>query len=116
MARQYEFRHIPALHQKYLERGTNTFGCLTPKQLQVAKELSHGLKVKDIAIKYNLSIKTVERHKYDIYFKLNPGNVAMLTRRYIYEFEIPAMVTSASSQESPKLDESIDKTLLDEKR
>lgn len=66
-----------------LERGDSAnigFRDLSPRQREVLQLLAEGNNVKDIAVKLNLSTKTVESHKYSIMAKLNAHNLADLTK------------------------------------
>ena len=51
---------------------------LTARELQVAEEISRGLTSKKIAEKLNLSVKTVDVHRYKVLKKLKLPNMAAL--------------------------------------
>lgn len=69
-------------HQKNC-RYVQGIGGLTPAERNVAFRMSRGLTVKEIASELNLSPKTIEAHKYNLYRKLNIHNVATLTRMVV---------------------------------
>ncbi len=47
---------------------------LTEKELEVIKFIKEGLSSKDLAAKWNVSVKTIETHRYNILKKLNQKN------------------------------------------
>jgi DNA-binding NarL/FixJ family response regulator len=53
---------------------------LTPREVEVAREFTNGLTVREIAVKLNISIKTVESHKKMVYRKLLISDLANLTK------------------------------------
>jgi two-component system, NarL family, response regulator NreC len=53
---------------------------LTPRQREVLRLLAEGHRVKEIAARLGLSIRTVETHKYEIMHLLEIDNVVDLTR------------------------------------
>jgi DNA-binding NarL/FixJ family response regulator len=59
--------------------GANNLGNLTDRELQVLQLLGAGIKTRAIAVKLNLSIKTVETHRENIKHKLGlPDSTALL--------------------------------------
>lgn len=51
---------------------------LTPREFQIATLRANGLKLKEIAIKLNISYSTVSNHLYFVYDKLGVHNVGQL--------------------------------------
>lgn len=51
---------------------------LSKRELEIAKLIKEGLKSKDIAAELNISLKTVEVHRYNVLKKLNLKNTAAL--------------------------------------
>lgn len=49
-------------------------GQLTDKELSVIKGIKQGLSSKELAVKLNVSVKTIETHRYNILKKLNQKN------------------------------------------
>jgi len=62
------------------ERFKPRLGTLTPRERETLKFLAEGLSVKEIAVKLQLSTKTVEAHKFNLMRKLNIHNKAHLVR------------------------------------
>ncbi len=58
----------------------NGFRDLSLREREVLQLLAEGNSVKEIALKLNLSPKTVEAHKYNIMSKLDAHNLADLTK------------------------------------
>ncbi len=56
------------------------FATLTPREREVLKVLAEGNSVKDVACDLNLSVKTVEAHKFNLMRKLNIHNKAQLVQ------------------------------------
>lgn len=56
------------------------FGTLTRRELEILKILAEGSSVKEIASALNLSIKTVEAHKFNLMRKLDIHNKAQLVQ------------------------------------
>ena len=56
------------------------FGNLTKRELEILKMLAEGKSVKDIAGAFELSVKTVEAHKFNLMRKLNIHNKAQLVQ------------------------------------
>jgi two-component system, NarL family, response regulator NreC len=54
------------------------FGTLTKRELEILKLLAEGLSVKEIAASFDLSVKTVEAHKFNLMRKLDIHNKAQL--------------------------------------
>jgi DNA-binding NarL/FixJ family response regulator len=49
-------------------------GALTDKELEVLRYIKEGLSSKELAIKWEVSVKTIETHRYNILKKLNQKN------------------------------------------
>ncbi|HXE31775.1 MAG TPA: response regulator transcription factor [Terriglobales bacterium] len=62
------------------ERFKPRLGTLTPRERETLKFLAEGLSVKEIAVKLQLSTKTVEAHKFNLMRKLDIHNKAHLVR------------------------------------
>jgi DNA-binding NarL/FixJ family response regulator len=58
---------------------------LTPKEKEVLQLIAEGKLTKEIAFDLNLSVKTVEKHRYNIMDKLKIHSVAELTKFAIIE-------------------------------
>ncbi|XOV93496.1 MAG: response regulator [Bacteroidota bacterium] len=56
---------------------------LTKRELEVLKLLVSGLRNKDIAEELNLSVRTIDTHRFNIMKKLNVGNAAELVQKAI---------------------------------
>jgi len=54
------------------------FGTLTKREREILKLLAEGLSVKEIAASFDLSVKTVEAHKFNLMRKLDIHNKAQL--------------------------------------
>ena len=64
---------------KHSVRGSR-FGSLTRRELETLKLLAEGRTVKEIAGEFNLSIKTVEAHKFNLMQRLDIHNKAQLVQ------------------------------------
>jgi RNA polymerase sigma factor (sigma-70 family) len=53
---------------------------LTPREREILKLLAEGLSVKEIAVRLNLSVKTIEAHKFNLMRKLDIHNKAQLVQ------------------------------------
>ncbi|MEZ5397300.1 MAG: response regulator transcription factor [Bryobacterales bacterium] len=56
------------------------FATLTPRRKEILKFLAEGQSVKEIAQHLNLSVKTVEAHKFNLMRKLDIHNKAQLVQ------------------------------------
>jgi two-component system response regulator NreC len=56
------------------------FGTLTNRELEILKMLAEGRSVKEIATSFELSVKTVEAHKFNLMRKLDIHNKAQLVQ------------------------------------
>jgi two-component system response regulator NreC len=56
------------------------FGTLTKREREILKMLAEGMSVKEIATGFDLSVKTVEAHKFNLMRKLNIHNKAQLVQ------------------------------------
>lgn len=61
-------------------RPKTRYDCLTPREREVLKLLAEGSSVKDIAARLNLSIKTVDVHKYNLMRKIDVHDRAELIK------------------------------------
>jgi DNA-binding NarL/FixJ family response regulator len=68
------------------ERATHTaYDSLTPREREVFQLLAEGGATKQIADRLNVSVKTVDTHRYQIFKKLNLRGIADLTRYALKE-------------------------------
>jgi len=72
---------------------TPRFATLTPREKEVLKILAEGKSVKEIAGDLNLSVKTVEAHKFNLMRKLDIHNKAQLVQYAIQKkiIKIPSL-------------------------
>jgi two-component system response regulator NreC len=70
------------------------FATLTPREKEVLKMLAEGNSVKEVACQLNLSVKTVEAHKFNLMRKLDIHNKAQLVQYAIQKkvIKLPALV------------------------
>ncbi len=70
------------------------FATLTPREKEVLKMLAEGNSVKEVACQLNLSVKTVEAHKFNLMRKLDIHNKAQLVQYAIQKkiIKIPNLV------------------------
>jgi two-component system, NarL family, response regulator NreC len=61
------------------------FGTLTKREREILKLLAEGLSVKEIAASFDLSVKTIEAHKFNLMRKLDIHNKAQLVQYAIQE-------------------------------
>jgi two-component system, NarL family, response regulator NreC len=73
---------------------TPRFASLTPREKEVLKMLAEGNSVKEVATQLNLSVKTVEAHKFNLMRKLDIHNKAQLVQYAIQKkiIKIPNLV------------------------
>jgi two-component system response regulator NreC len=69
------------------------FATLTPREKEVLKMLAEGNSVKEVATQLNLSVKTVEAHKFNLMRKLDIHNKAHLVQYAIQKkvIKLPVM-------------------------
>ncbi|MGD0500188.1 MAG: response regulator transcription factor [Bryobacteraceae bacterium] len=72
------------------------FGSLTKREREVLKMLAEGKSVKEIAASFDLSVKTVEAHKFNLMRKLNIHNKAQLVQYAIQKkvIRLPDLVVA----------------------
>ncbi|MBU8893106.1 MAG: response regulator transcription factor [Bacteroidales bacterium] len=76
---------LPSFTKKYLPNSSNNVEViLTKRELEILQQVSLGLKNKDIAENFFISIKTVINHRTNIMSKTGTNNTASLVR---YAFE-----------------------------
>ena len=70
------------------------FGTLTKREREILKMLAEGKSVKEIATGFDLSVKTVEAHKFNLMRKLDIHNKATLVQYAIQKkiIKIPNLV------------------------
>jgi DNA-binding NarL/FixJ family response regulator len=71
---------ISSLVKDVVERGSEDFEVLTPRELQVLKLIAEAYTSKEIAKELVISVKTVERHRQNILDKLGMSDRVELTR------------------------------------
>jgi two-component system, NarL family, response regulator NreC len=69
---------------------------LTAREREIFNSLVAGFKVKDIAVNLNLSVKTVEAHKFNLMQKLDVHRTAHLAR-----FATPQRAETPVQRETP---------------
>jgi DNA-binding NarL/FixJ family response regulator len=67
------------------------FGTLTKREREILKMLAEGMSVKEIASSFDLSVKTVEAHKFNLMRKLDIHNKAQLVQYAIQKKVIRLM-------------------------
>ncbi|HWC98990.1 MAG TPA: response regulator transcription factor [Candidatus Sulfopaludibacter sp.] len=67
------------------------FGTLTKREREILKMLAEGRSVKEIATSFDLSVKTVEAHKFNLMRKLDIHNKAQLVQYAIHKKVIRLM-------------------------
>src|SRR5512132_3625054 len=72
------------------------FGTLTKREREILKMLAEGKSVKEIAAGFDLSVKTVEAHKFNLMRKLDIHNKAQLVQYAIQKkvIRLPEFVTA----------------------
>jgi len=78
-------RLLTRLVDGFREQGSNAvrqprFGTLTKREREILKMLAEGRSVKEIATEFDLSVKTVEAHKFNLMRKLDIHNKAQLVQ------------------------------------
>jgi DNA-binding NarL/FixJ family response regulator len=78
-------RLLTRLVDGFREQGSTTvrqprFGTLTKREREILKMLAEGRSVKEIATEFDLSVKTVEAHKFNLMRKLDIHNKAQLVQ------------------------------------
>ena len=70
------------------------FGTLTKREREILKMLAEGRSVKEIAAEFDLSVKTVEAHKFNLMRKLDIHNKAQLVQYAIQKkvIRLPELV------------------------
>jgi two-component system, NarL family, response regulator NreC len=70
------------------------FATLTPREKEILKMLAEGNSVKEVACQLNLSVKTVEAHKFNLMRKLDIHNKAQLVQYAIQKkvIQLPVLV------------------------
>jgi DNA-binding NarL/FixJ family response regulator len=72
------------------------FGTLTKREREILKMLAEGRSVKEIAVSFDLSVKTVEAHKFNLMRKLDIHNKAQLVQYAIQRkiIRLPELVVN----------------------
>lgn len=74
---------------KHSERLETSYHRLSDREREVLKLLADGLSVKEIAARLNLSVKTVDAHKYNLMRKLDIHDRAELIKCAIQLIKLP---------------------------
>ena len=84
------------LHQGEGAARQPRFGALTKREREILKMLAEGRSVKEIATTFELSVKTVEAHKFNLMRKLDIHNKAQLVQYAIQKkvIRLPEPVAS----------------------
>ncbi len=77
------------------------FGTLTKREREILKMLAEGKSVKEIAGSFELSVKTVEAHKFNLMRKLDIHNKAQLVQYAIQKKIIRLHESRSRSSVSP---------------
>jgi DNA-binding NarL/FixJ family response regulator len=73
-----EVKNILAQQELEDEAGLPDMNILSRRELEIVKLIKDGMSSKEIAIRLDISLKTVEVHRYNILKKLNLKNTASL--------------------------------------
>jgi DNA-binding NarL/FixJ family response regulator len=73
-----EVKNILAQHELEDEGGTPDMNVLSRRELDIVQLIKEGLSSKEIALRLDISLKTVEVHRYNILKKLSLKNTAAL--------------------------------------
>lgn len=90
--RYYHSRAVEMMRVRYLQRPTAAAGAdtLTQREREVVALLAMGRSSKEAAARLEISTRTVETHRLNIYRKLRLGTIADLVRYAIRENVVPA--------------------------
>lgn len=73
-------KKVVAGYVKNSQRPQTSYDRLSPREREILKLLAEGLSVKDIAVRLNLSTKTVDVHKYNLMRKIDVHDRAELIK------------------------------------
>jgi two-component system response regulator NreC len=73
-------RKVVAGYVRSSRRPQTSYDRLSPREREILKLLAEGLSVKEIAVRLNLSIKTVDVHKYNLMRKIDVHDRAELIK------------------------------------
>jgi two-component system response regulator NreC len=73
-------KKVVDVYVKNTKRPLTSYDRLSPREREVLKLLAEGLSIKDIATRLNLSVKTVDVHKYNLMKKINVHDRAELIK------------------------------------
>ena len=79
----------------------SSYDRLSPREREVLKLVAEGLSVKEIAIRLNVGVKTIDTHKYNLMSKLDIHNAAGLIRYAIQNKVVSILPTLKASEKSP---------------
>ncbi len=90
--RYYHPCAVEMMRVRYLQRPTTTASAdtLTQREREIVALLAMGLSSKEAAARLDISTRTVETHRLNIYRKLRLGTIADLVRYAIRENVVPA--------------------------
>jgi two-component system response regulator NreC len=74
---------------------------LSLREREVLKQVAEGLSIKEIAIRLNIAVKTVDVHKYNLMTKLDIHSTAGLIRYAIQNKVVITLPTLETSEKSP---------------
>ncbi len=78
---------------------TDILGCLSDRELEVFELIGEGLKTKQVADVFNLSIKTIETYQHNIKIKLNIANASeLLQKATLYIKSLNHKIVSGNSR------------------
>jgi DNA-binding NarL/FixJ family response regulator len=89
---------------EYLQQSTprqSSYDRLSPREREVLKLTAEGLSLKEIAIRLNVGIKTIDTHKYNLMTKLDIHNAAGLIRYAIQNKVVSSLPTLKTSEKIP---------------
>jgi len=70
----------------YLDKKSSALGSvLTPREREVLQLVAEGISAKEVAVRLNMSVKTVETHRRNMMVKLNMRSIAELTKYAVRE-------------------------------
>ena len=78
-----------ALQLERTERGSNPPQAITPRQREILKMVAMGHTNREIASSLQISVRTVEVHRFNLMRRLNVRNVAQLLRQSLQQGLLP---------------------------
>jgi two-component system response regulator NreC len=93
-------RNLNEYHQ-HAKPHESTYDRLSPREREVLKLVAEGLSVKEIAVRLNVGIKTIDTHKYNLMTKLDIHNTAGLTRYAIQRNVVLTLPSLVPAEKRP---------------